>query len=129
MTWIGIPDDFKPDKKNHDGFIYLISHQSGENYIGKKSFWSTRTNKKTNKKETKESDWKRYQSSNQIVQSWSESEITKTALSITKTKFETTYREIEALIKTDAIRRDDFLNYMLGSSHIGRCPEYLKIKK
>ena len=53
------------------GFVYLITFANGEKYIGKKNFFSTRRTKvkgrKNRKVVTKESNWKNYSSSSDIV--------------------------------------------------------------
>jgi hypothetical protein len=55
------PDDFV-------GFIYKIIHKSsGKSYIGKKVFKFKRKKTKNNKSRTKESDWRDYTSSSELV--------------------------------------------------------------
>ena len=60
----GIDLESIPDHKPH-GFIYLIiDKENGMRYLGKKSFWSCRKLKPTDKRRTTvESDWKFYWSS------------------------------------------------------------------
>lgn len=51
-----------------EGFVYLITNnQTGKKYIGKKSFWSRRKQKKTGRRKTAESDWRDYYSSSDDV--------------------------------------------------------------
>lgn len=50
--------------KGASGFVYMITNLTNDRkYIGKKSFWSKRKDKKTKRRKTKESDWKTYYSS------------------------------------------------------------------
>lgn len=131
--WIGL-EDFEPKKENV-GFIYLITNKvTGMKYLGCKQYWSRITDpRKTSptygKKITKESKWREYQSSNKEVQSWAQEDIEKKMICQCYSKFELSYREVEALIKTQALLRDDFLNFMLGSNTIGRPSEFMLIKK
>ncbi|MFL1802328.1 hypothetical protein ACJW8F_13185 [Plesiomonas shigelloides] len=117
--WEGLPADFVPT--NEFGFIYVIIHKSGMKYIGSKRFWSVRKGVKT------ESDWKKYQSSSDKVAAWNPDDITKRVLMLCYSKFELEYREIEALIKTNALLRQDFYNYMLGRMQIGTPAAYMRI--
>lgn len=132
-NWIGL-EGFEPDPKKHFGFIYLITNKNGQKYIGSKQFWSKRKESKKSdpkygKFVVKESKWKMYQSSNKIVQGWASEEIEKKVICICGSKFELSYREIEALIKTKALLREDFENYMMGSNTIGRPPTYMILSK
>lgn len=55
--------------KDYEGFVYVLTHiPTGKKYIGKKSFWSSRKLKKTDKKKTTvESNWKSYFSSSDDI--------------------------------------------------------------
>jgi hypothetical protein len=59
--------DAIPDKAV--GFVYVITDlENGKRYIGKKSFWSKRKLKPTDKRRTTvESDWKHYYSSSEKI--------------------------------------------------------------
>ena len=71
--WEGnhIKDEEVPE--NAVGFIYMIEHiPTGKYYIGKKNLFSKRTlpplkGKKRKRKVIKESDWKKYMSSNEWI--------------------------------------------------------------
>lgn len=55
--------------KNYEGFVYILTYTpTNQKYIGKKSFWSNRKLKPTDKKKsTVESDWKTYFSSSDDI--------------------------------------------------------------
>ena len=55
--------------QNAHGMVYLIvDKETGMKYLGKKSFWSKRKLKPTDKRRTKiESDWKHYYSSSDKI--------------------------------------------------------------
>ena len=61
---IDVPEDFI-------GFVYKITFDNGDYYIGQKGFYSTRRTKvagKRNRKVTiKESNWRTYKSSSEVV--------------------------------------------------------------
>jgi len=61
MTWKYNSEDFIESPKGIEGFVYLITNLTNDRkYIGKKSFWTRRKDKKTGRRKTKESDWKNY---------------------------------------------------------------------
>ena len=61
MTWKYNDEDFVDAPKGIEGFVYLITNlTNNRKYIGKKSFWTRRKDKKTGRRKTKESDWKNY---------------------------------------------------------------------
>jgi len=115
------------------GFIYKLTNiKTGEWYIGSKQLWSHRketkkSSPKFGKKVKKESDWRTYQSSSAIVSVWPSDDVLCEVLYHTSSKYEHTYREIQALIESHALRDEKSLNVMLGSKSIGRCPRDFKI--
>ncbi len=53
------------DLENHEGFVYIITNLTNDKkYIGKKSFWSRRT-QSNGRRKTLESDWKKYYGSSE----------------------------------------------------------------
>lgn len=115
------------------GFIYKLTNiKTGEWYIGSKQFWSHRketkkSSQKYGKRVKKESDWRAYQSSSAIVSVWHSEDVLCEVLYLTSSKYEHSYREIQALIESHALREEKSLNVMLGSKSIGRCPKDFKI--
>lgn len=70
--WIYNGQPFSPDnikELGYHGFVYIIKDLvNGKRYIGKKSFWSTRKLKSTDKRRTTvESNWKKYWSSSETI--------------------------------------------------------------
>jgi hypothetical protein len=64
MTWKFNDEDFTETPKEMEGFVYLITNlTNNRKYIGKKTFWTRRKDRKTGRRKTKESDWKNYFSS------------------------------------------------------------------
>jgi hypothetical protein len=44
-----------------EGFVYLITNlENGKKYIGKKTFWERRKDRKTGRRKKKESNWRDY---------------------------------------------------------------------
>ncbi|WP_439829589.1 hypothetical protein [Aeromonas caviae] len=128
MTWIGLPEGFIPNQKEHEGFVYRIDNIStGQFYIGKKSFWTRQKDKKTGKRVTKESNWRVYQSSNAEVQGWAGIDCECSVLHLCGTKYELGYREIESLVQAHGLRDPKCLNQMMGSARIGRCPSSFRL--
>ena len=61
MEWKYNGEDFTEVPKEMEGFVYLITNLTNERkYVGKKSFWTRRKDKKTGRRKTKESDWRNY---------------------------------------------------------------------
>lgn len=114
---------------NAFGFIYKITYQDPltfekKFYIGKKQFYSDRTVKKgkkelksmtdkrgsKKKKVRKESDWLRYQSSNDFLKNIEPHFLTKEILILCYSKTELTYQETKHLFTNEVLERDDYLN-------------------
>jgi hypothetical protein len=56
------------EKSQYEGFVYLIENKlNGKKYVGKKNFWFRRKNKKTGRREKKESDWLDYYGSSETL--------------------------------------------------------------
>ncbi|KFA99224.1 hypothetical protein [Vibrio sp. ER1A] len=118
--WI-LPEGFSKPEYGMFGFIYVIKNlDTGVKYIGKKNFNSK------SKGVWKESNWRKYQSSSAEVKKWKNVE--KKMILICHSAFELSYREIEIMIKSNALLRDDYCNYLVGREPIGRCPNYMKVK-
>jgi len=96
------------------GFVYRIDNpDTQEYYIGKKSVLGTRTlpplkGQKKKRKVVKESDWRRYQSSNLIVKAWDSPK--KTILRYCYNKKQLTYWENKYLYCSDVLTDDKSLN-------------------
>lgn len=89
--------------EGYEGFIYKITNKNtGQSYIGKKSYWSRTSKKikglKNRKRTTKESNWRKYYSSNSTLQEQVKKgnldDFEFTILRHCKTKREHTYYEV-----------------------------------
>ena len=61
MEWEYDGKEYLSAEKGIEGFVYIITNDTNnKKYIGKKSFWTRRKDKKTGRRKTKESDWKKY---------------------------------------------------------------------
>jgi hypothetical protein len=61
LMWIFNKKKFDEVDKQYEGFVYLITNlENGMKYVGKKHFWERRKNSKTGRRQTKESDWRKY---------------------------------------------------------------------
>jgi hypothetical protein len=114
---------------NAYGFIYKITYKdpiTGEIkfYIGKKQFYSERNVKKgkkelaamtdrrgsKKKKVNKESDWLKYQSSNEFLKTTEPWNLEKEILMLCYTKTELTYQETKHLFVHGVLESDLYLN-------------------
>jgi hypothetical protein len=96
------------------GFIYRIDNpDTGQHYIGKKSTIAHRTlpalkGQKRKRKVVKESDWRRYQSSNKTVKEWISPK--KTILRYCYNNKQMTYWENKYLYCNDVLTDNKSLN-------------------
>jgi len=102
------------------GFVYKITNgETGQWYVGKKSLYSTLTKPplkgmKRKRRETVESKWSSYMSSNKEVQKWLNTQ--KEILYCCSSKKELTHRETSVQFKLDVLQ-DEFA---LNSNILGR---------
>lgn len=115
-----------------EGFIYKITNNITKKfYIGKKSFWSSKKTKSgkisKSKKNRKESDWRRYKSSCDLllndIKELGVSNFTFTILFICgrnqySPKNYLSYKEIEYQIKHQCLLNENCYNTVLGSTNI-----------
>lgn len=101
--WMFKGKEFSSDDiKKAFGFVYIITDKTtGRSYIGQKHFWSSKTTQKNKvKKKVKcESDWKKYQSSNEYLKTLDENQLDKYILFLCVSKGQLNY--IETLIQMD----------------------------
>lgn len=97
-----------------EGFVYRITNLlSGKMYIGKKSFWSSKTVQvKGKKKKTKvESNWKDYYGSNEViindVKELGKENFKREILSVHKSKALVSYYEAKWQFQEDALMNPD----------------------
>lgn len=114
--WIYSQEPFvlQPSRE-YEGFVYLITNrQSNKQYIGKKSFWSRVTPKNGGRKQTIESNWKKYYgSSDELAEDlklYGKQNFRREILRLCKTKKETTYFELQELYTRGVLLSDNFYN-------------------
>jgi hypothetical protein len=125
MSWLykGLPLDEAIIKKEHIGFIYLITQKStGKKYIGRKMLTksTTKTVKGKKKRTRKESDWKNYWSSSPIIKKWisdagNTDDFTKEILVFVSSKGMLAYAEELALYTVGALESDLWINQNIRS--------------
>lgn len=105
------------------GFVYMITTPEGLKYIGKKQFFSIRRKKvpgKTRRKVTrKESDWKTYSSSSDIIKKMLKASGPEgfrfEVLVLCETKGQLSYAEEYLQFLYHALPDENFLNNAIGS--------------
>lgn len=118
--------DGKPFDSSHIGdfygFVYLLENPStNKKYIGKKFFWTrtTRSVKGKKKRVTKESDWKSYYGSNELLkqelnEQANHQTVKRTILHLCRTKGECSYFEIKEQLAVDALLKEEYYNAFVG---------------
>lgn len=120
--------------ENFFGFIYSIKNKvTGKEYIGKKQC-NTRIkrkplkNKKRNRIDFKESDWKTYTGSsndlNADIEKHGKDNFEFTILKLCGSKWELGYEEIKEQLKRNVLLSDDYYNGIINV-RIGRPPKSL----
>jgi hypothetical protein len=98
------------------GFVYLLEHNSGKKYIGKKLLNSKKTlpplkGYKRKRKIVKESDWLNYYGSNllikQMIKEGKQTEFTRYILEFAYSKKQLTYLETKYLFKYEVLEHPD----------------------
>jgi hypothetical protein len=103
-----------------EGFVYKITHiPTGKYYIGKKSLWAKRTlpplkGKKRKRRVIKESDWKKYHSSNDWIKTQvkegNEDDFRREIIQFCPSKKSLTYYELRWQMYYDVLADDSCLN-------------------
>lgn len=115
MTWRYNESEFTEAPKGIEGFVYLITNlTNNRKYVGKKSFWTRRKDKKTGRRKTKESDWKNYFGScdelNEDVKLLGEDNFLREILYLCPHKKSMSYYETMEQFKRDVLMTDDYYN-------------------
>jgi hypothetical protein len=115
MNWKYNDEDFVDAPKGIEGFVYLITNLTNDRkYIGKKSFWTRRKDKKTGRRKTKESDWKNYFGScdelNEDVKLLGKDNFEREILYLCPHKKSMSYYETMEQFKRDVLMTDDYYN-------------------
>lgn len=114
------------------GFIYLMTHESGKKYIGRKQLQSIRKVKigkrekektktrKTYKQVIKESNWQDYFSSNDFLKEEANEENCKRViLKFCFNKSQMSYFEAKYLFTYEALEKEEYLNSNIDGRYYG----------
>lgn len=98
-----------------EGFVYLIKNNvNNKKYIGKKTFWERRKDRKTNKRKKKESNWQNYYGScDELisdVEILGKEKFNREILYLCPHKKSMSYFETLEQFKRDVIMREDYYN-------------------
>lgn len=98
-----------------EGFVYLITNlENGKKYVGKKTFWERRKDKKTGRRKKKESNWRNYFGScDELiadVKVLGEDKFLREILYLCPHKKSMSFYETMEQFKRDVILREDYYN-------------------
>ncbi len=115
MTWKYNQKDFIETPKGMEGFVYLITNLTNDKkYIGKKHFWTRQKDRKTGRRKTKESDWRKYYGScDELIEDvkvLGEDKFLREILYICPHKKSMSFYETMEQFKRDVILREDYYN-------------------
>ena len=115
MSWKYNSEDFIEAPKKMEGFVYLITNLTNDKkYIGKKHFWSRQKDRKTGRRKTKESDWKKYFGScDELIEDvklLGEDKFSREILYLCPHKKSMSFYETMEQFKRDVILREDYYN-------------------
>jgi hypothetical protein len=100
--------------KPYFGFVYLITDLTNQkHYVGKKFIWSHRKVKGKTRRQKFESDWRKYYSSNDTLKQIGKTTpliLHREILHLCLSAGECNFRELDEIVKRDALWRDDFYN-------------------
>lgn len=123
-TWIKPMGDFNVD--DYFGFVYMIiHHDTGQFYIGKKQFHNRikrppLKGKKRNRITFKESDWEKYWSSSEAIQTKvlleGEEKFDRVILALCKTKIDLSYTEVEVQVTLNVLANVNAVNSAIGTN-------------
>lgn len=90
------------DIQDHFGFVYIITClQTGRKYVGRKYFWSFRTERGKSRRTKMESDWKKYYGScpelKDDIKKYGKPNFKRVIISLHKTKGQCNYEETRQL--------------------------------
>lgn len=115
MVWFFNGIEFDGPDKTLEGFVYLIENiTNGKKYIGKKTFWERRKDRKTGRRKTKESNWRNYYGScDELlsdVEVLGKEKFKREILYLCPHKKSMSYYETLEQFKRDVIMREDYYN-------------------
>ena len=115
MEWKYNEEDFIEVPKEMEGFVYLITNlTNNKKYVGKKHFWTRQKDRKTGRRKKKESDWRNYMSSCDLlkedIKNLGEDKFLKKILHLCPHKKSMSFYETMEQFKRDVIFREDYYN-------------------
>lgn len=126
QEWLYKDKIFEPPTPNkYEGFVYIIENiLEKKYYIGKKSFWTRQKNKKTGRRETKESDWRNYYGSSdnvkQDIERIGKNNFKRTILHLCVYKKQMTFHEEREQWQRNVLLCDDYYNTNIGGKFFVR---------
>lgn len=126
MTWFYKEKEFiLPNPNPYEGFVYIIENKINDKlYIGKKNFWSRQKNKKTGRRETKESDWNKYYSSCEELQldveKYGKENFKRIILHLCFYKKQMTFLEEKEQWEREVLLKDNYYNTNIGGKFFVR---------
>jgi hypothetical protein len=113
------------------GFVYIIvDRETGKKYIGRKYIWSYRKEKGSSRRKKKESDWQDYYSSNEDLKQIGKENpgrLKREILHLCKSKGETNWKELDEIIKRNALWDENYFNEnLLGKYFRKNVEKYYK---
>ena len=115
MPWKYNNQDFIEIPKGMEGFVYLITNLTNhKKYIGKKHFWTRQKDRKTGRRNTKESNWIDYWGSCDLliedVKELGKDKFSREILYLCPHKKSMSFYETMEQFKRDVILREDYYN-------------------
>lgn len=126
MDWYYEGEIFTGDDiDNMEGFVYLIENLiNKKRYLGKKHFWKRQKSKKTNKRETKESNWRNYYGScvelNNDVKSFGKENFKRTILKLCIYKKQMSFWEEKLQWDNNVLLEDGWYNTCIAGKYFVR---------
>jgi hypothetical protein len=107
--------EFTESPKEMEGFVYLITNlTNSKKYIGKKSFWTRKKDRKTGRRKKTESDWRKYFGScdelKDDVKNIGTDKFLREILYLCPHKKSMSFYETSEQFKRDVILREDYYN-------------------
>ena len=113
---------FKETPEEYEAFVYLLQFEDGSKYVGKKVFYSIRRvkvkGKMRRKVVKKESDWKSYCSSSEVVKeklAMGQKLVKRQIIHLCTTRGEATYFEIKEMFLRDVLCTTEYLNLNIAA--------------
>jgi group I intron endonuclease len=126
MNWLYQEQEFSvPNPNPYEGFVYVIENMINKKlYVGKKHFWTRQKNRKTGRREKKESDWQLYYGSSEELKSDIEKygleNFKRTILHLCIYKKQMTFLEQKEQWDRNVLLNDNYYNTNIGGKFFVR---------